>query len=284
MHDQSITIPLSQGKVATIDAEDAALVSQYRWHAKRGYATCYAVTNVTDSDGKRRQLPMHRLIMGDPPGKDIHHKSGDGLDNRHRNLESLTRGENNQHRIYRRDPYEWTPKERDEQTVTLTGDGRALIGLVGENGRGKYAIVDAADLPLVQEYRWNIAPAGDQHTYAIAYERTMQRNIYLHRLIMQPPEGYVVDHRDGDGKHGRLNFPDGTPAPYVPRDAAMNTNNTSGYRGVQRGSGTRWRAIIRMDGTNRNLGFYATPEEAARAYDAKARELFGDKARLNFPD
>ena len=25
------------------------------------------------------------------------------------------------------------------------------------------------------------------------------------------------------------------------------------------------------------------PEEAARAYDAKARELYGDKARLNFP-
>ncbi len=31
------------------------------------------------------------------------------------------------------------------------------------------------------------------------------------------------------------------------------------------------------------LGRYATAEEAARAYDAKARELFGGYAYLNFP-
>jgi hypothetical protein len=48
---------------------------------------------------------------------------------------------------------------------------------------------------------------------------------------------------------------------------------------------TKWRAAIRRpnNGGTMIIGHYATEEEAARAYDEKARELYGEFARLNFP-
>ena len=60
-------------------------------------------------------------------------------------------------------------------------------------------------------------------------------------------------------------------------------SKVSSYLGVTRVDG-KWRAQIGVNSTTRSLGYFETEEEAARAYDAKARELHGDKARLNFPD
>jgi hypothetical protein len=60
---------------------------------------------------------------------------------------------------------------------------------------------------------------------------------------------------------------------------------SDGFRGVvmdtQRG---RYKAHIRDEaGRMRSLGIHATAEEAARAYDARARQLGRPAAQLNFP-
>ena len=58
-------------------------------------------------------------------------------------------------------------------------------------------------------------------------------------------------------------------------------NKTTGYRGVDYDSvDFVYRAVFR----GRYIGRYPTPIEAARAYDAKAYELYGQHARLNFPE
>lgn len=60
-------------------------------------------------------------------------------------------------------------------------------------------------------------------------------------------------------------------------------NNTSGFIGVYyRKQNGRWMAKIGFNGKLLALGDYGTPEEAARARDAKAVELHGDCAKLNF--
>ena len=60
------------------------------------------------------------------------------------------------------------------------------------------------------------------------------------------------------------------------------TNYTGRFKGVHFQSNRgKFRARIEKDGTKYNLGSFLTDEEAARAYNTKAIELFGDFACLN---
>jgi hypothetical protein len=56
----------------------------------------------------------------------------------------------------------------------------------------------------------------------------------------------------------------------------------SGFKGVYRTAGTWW-ARVNVGGASRHLGSFATAEEAARAYDAAALEMWGERTYLNFP-
>lgn len=70
-----------------------------------------------------------------------------------------------------------------------------------------------------------------------------------------------------------------------PSTSNVPAHNTSGYRGVSwNDAAHRWYAHIRENERMVSLGTYNRPEEAALAYDAAARRVFGNKAKLNFPD
>lgn len=50
------------------------------------------------------------------------------------------------------------------------------------------------------------------------------------------------------------------------------------------GEETTRKAAIRVNGKMIHLGYHATAEEAARAYDSAARKYFGEFANPNFND
>jgi hypothetical protein len=58
---------------------------------------------------------------------------------------------------------------------------------------------------------------------------------------------------------------------------------STGYWGVSRKKGrTKYQAIVKVGGKTHFIGCFQTAEEAARAYDAAASQLLGNRARLNF--
>jgi len=57
---------------------------------------------------------------------------------------------------------------------------------------------------------------------------------------------------------------------------------TSSYRGVSKRYG-RWKARIKLNGTDMVIGDFGDEEAAARAYDKKAAQIHGESAILNFP-
>lgn len=66
---------------------------------------------------------------------------------------------------------------------------------------------------------------------------------------------------------------------------AANKSNKTGFRGVSWYRITkRWKCAIMINYKKIHIGYFDTPEEAALGFDKKARELLGDRARLNFPN
>ena len=94
--DGSISISLTQGKVAIIDAADYTLASQYKWFAAFNKASgdWRAGRNKFRIDGTKYTLYMHVLIMNPEPGYEVDHINGDTLDNRRCNLRLATSQQN----------------------------------------------------------------------------------------------------------------------------------------------------------------------------------------------
>lgn len=157
-----------------------------------------------------------------------------------------------------------------------------VVGKVAfvELTKGFTAIIDAADVPLVEGFLWK-AKTQDGITYAMAGRGS---DIRMHRVIMSPPADMVIDHIDGDGLNNRRsNLRICTSTENVRNSKKYTKANChSPFKGVIRRPNGKWGAQIMRDGVKVNLGSYSTPELAARAYDMAAREYFGEFARPNF--
>ena len=94
-------IVLTQGKIALVDYEDRQRIGLTGWQAKLSRGGWYAYKPVTDK-GRTKYVYMHRLIMNCPVNKIVHHKNGDGLDNRKANLEIMSYAEHEQLSRHRR--------------------------------------------------------------------------------------------------------------------------------------------------------------------------------------
>lgn len=149
--------------------------------------------------------------------------------------------------------------------------------------QGLVALVDEEDYDRVMAAGKWYARRGGSTFYA--QRRAPQggdRKIRLHSFLTGWP---LVDHINLDGlDNRRANLRQASHAENMWNRRRL-SNNTSGFKGVRwHKVHGKWEARIRTDGRRRHLGSWSTAEEAAHAYDAAARELHGEFARLNFPE
>lgn len=147
---------------------------------------------------------------------------------------------------------------------------------------GLYAIVDEQDADLVRQYTWH--PVKPRHTfYAEAYIAGPERHaIYMHRLITGSGKGQQVDHGNGDGLDNTRDNLRVCDNSRNQSNRRMDRRSTSGFKGVSWSNRrNHWIAYISKDMRRIHLGSFQTSDEAARAYDAAAREMFGEFARTN---
>lgn len=151
---------------------------------------------------------------------------------------------------------------------------------------GRIALIDDEDAELVSGHTWR-AIVSKKTAYAVRNCSRLpgpRRLVVMHRVILGLTDPRVfVDHINGNGvDNSRANLRIATNAQNL-RNRSTPICNTSGVKGVfARRGGRRWRAQIKVDDRALYLGDFDTREEAAAAYDAKAAELFGPFARLNF--
>jgi hypothetical protein len=116
-----------------------------------------------------------------------------------------------------------------------------------------------------------------------------QINKEMHHAIWEHhhgpiPKGMEIDHINGNGIDNRLiNLRIGTHQQNT-FNTRITKSHSSKHRGVSwRKEKRKWEAYIEINQVKNHIAFFNSEEGAARAYDAKAREYFGEFAVLNFP-
>ena len=153
--------------------------------------------------------------------------------------------------------------------------------------QGKVAIVSDCDYEWLSQYKWQ-AMRGYKETFYAAHAvrpKVGKRGyIYMHRLILDAPDGMQVDHVNGDGlDNRRQNLRLATNAENR-RNTRIAANNTSGCKGVCWDKvEKKWIAQIGINGRTRRIGRFDFLLDAALAYDRAAMAHYGEFANVNFP-
>ncbi len=157
--------------------------------------------------------------------------------------------------------------------------------------KGKFAIVDDEDFERANQFKWCWFSSKSAGRNSLGYACRNQREngkkkmIFLHRFIVNAPEGFEVDHKDSDGLNCRKeNLRICTGSQNLHNQLARE-GGTSRFKGVTWAKrDKKWAARICFEYKRISLGHFADEVEAAKAYDEAAKKYFGEFAYLNFKE
>ena len=142
--------------------------------------------------------------------------------------------------------------------------------------KGKVAIVDDEDYDWLMQWKWHY---GTRYA-ARAVHLPQRKTVWMHREIAKTPPNMMTDHINGnalDNRKSNLRICTNS------QNQANRRPQRIDYKGVYC-ENNKYIACVTIKGNKNRISIHDTAEAAARAYDKKARELFGEFARPNFPE
>lgn len=150
-------------------------------------------------------------------------------------------------------------------------------------GRGLFALVDDCDFETLNKVKWITLKHRTGKCYAVANVRG--KSVLMHRLILDVV-GFEnkVDHINRDTlDNRRINLRICTNSQNM-MNRGISSGSKTGYKGVIKMNDRntkQWKAQITSSGKVTCIGYFKTAEQAAAAYNEKAKELHGEFAYLN---
>jgi hypothetical protein len=224
-----------------IDTVNLERVSKEKWCVKMNKGN---VAAAMVSSGQHKNMKMHHFLFGKPPaGFEYDHKNRNPLDNREENVRVVTAEQN-----------QWNRGLTKANSSGFKGVRQH------ENGKGWTSIIWHTSKPI------NIGYYPSQEEAIVAYN--------LMASELRGDFGWENEISDAGFELALEKIRSRKPG--------MRRDNKSGHRGVYYDlKRNKWAADIRTNGKTIHVGRFDSKEEAARAYNKKALELFGENAYQN---
>jgi hypothetical protein len=154
--------------------------------------------------------------------------------------------------------------------------------------QGKFAIVDPQDYERLAKYKWHLSKSPTS-SYAARRQYSgpggLRKKIWMHREVIDIPKHMLCDHVNGNGLDNRAaNLRPATISQNLCNRPKTKARTRSKYKGLEWDKIQRkWKVRVQHNGRKIYLGSFAKEIDAAKAYDEKAKVLFGQFAYLNFP-
>lgn len=140
----------------------------------------------------------------------------------------------------------------------------------------RFALVDNEDFERLNQFNWSYFNTG------YVARCVKGKPSYIHREIMNPLKGFVVDHINRNKLDNRKeNLRICTRKQNSQNSKLLFTTNKTGFRGVVLHKSGKWRARISVDNKTKNIGYFKNKIDAAKAYNNAAKMYHGKFASLN---
>jgi hypothetical protein len=155
-----------------------------------------------------------------------------------------------------------------------------FISLINSNLK---ALIDDCNYEQVSKHNWSVQDTltnGKRYRYVSA--NIKQKTVLLHRFLMNPKKGYVVDHVNHDCLDNRKENLRCCSRSQNLWNAGIRRHNKSGFKGVYfaaprtPNSLPKYRSVIYVNKKKISLGSFLTAEEASEAYVEAGKKYHGE--------